>query len=200
MTVRFAVVRHAPTDWNAAGRVQGHTDIPLSDTGRENAAKWKLPAEVTQFRAIASPLARTMETARLLLGRAPAPDARLVEMDWAGWEGRGLPDLRAELGDLMAAWEAKGLDFKAPGGESPREVQARLTPLLLEIARSETPTLAVTHKGVIRALYALATGWDMTGRPPEKLSDESLHLFSLASDGAPSVERLNIPLTDAPRP
>jgi broad specificity phosphatase PhoE len=198
MTVRFAVVRHAPTSWNAEGRVQGRTDIPLSEAGRETVSKWKLPPEIAHFRAIASPLARTMETARLLLGRAPATDARLIEMDWAGWEGRELPDLRAELGDLMAAWEAKGLDFKAPGGESPREVQRRLAPLLSEIAISETPTLAVTHKGVIRALYALATGWDMTGRPPEKLRDETLHLFSLSTGGAPSVERLNIPLTGAP--
>jgi len=192
--VRFAVVRHAPTEWNAIGRVQGRTDIPLSEAGRKLAADWALPADLADFRAIASPLARTMETARLLLGRAAVTDERLVEMDWAVWEGRELPDLRAELGDLMVAWEAKGLDFRAPGGESPRDVQARLAPLLAEVARAAQSTVAVTHKGVIRALYALATGWDMTDKPPEKLRDDCVHVFTLSTKGAPAIDRLNLPL------
>lgn len=192
--VRFAVVRHAPTEWNAIGRVQGRTDIPLSEAGRELAAGWSLPPDLAEFRAIASPLARTIETARLLLGRAAAKDGRLVEMDWAVWEGRELSDLRAELGDLMVAWEAKGLDFRAPEGESPRDVQARLAPLLAELAQAGQPTVAVTHKGVIRALYALATGWDMTGKPPEKLRDDCVHVFTLSAEGAPAVDRLNLPL------
>lgn len=192
--VSFAVVRHAPTEWNAIGRVQGRTDIPLSEDGRRIAAAWSLPPEMTGFQAIASPLARTVETARLLLGRAAATDARLMEMDWAGWEGRELPDLRAELGDLMVAWEARGLDFRAPGGESPRDVQARLGSLLADIARAAQPTLAVTHKGVIRALYSLAVGWDMKDKPPEKLRDDCIHVFTLSPEGAPAVDRLNQPL------
>jgi len=194
MTVRLAVVRHAPTEWNAIGRVQGRTDVPLDEAGRRIAESWTLPSALADFRAIASPLARTMETAGLLLGRAAAADKRLIEMDWAAWEGRALPDLRAELGDLMVAWEAEGLDFRAPGGESPRDVQARLAPLLAEVARAGEPTLAVTHKGVIRALYALATGWDMTEKAPDKLRDDCVHLFALSAAGAPSVEQLNLPL------
>jgi probable phosphoglycerate mutase len=192
--VRFAVVRHAPTEWNAIGRVQGHTDIPLSPAGRQSAAEWSLPPDMAGFREIASPLARTMETARLLLGRVPATDRRLIEMSWGEWEGRKLPDLRAELGDLMVAWEAKGIDFSAPGGESPRDVQMRLGPLLAEIARAGQPTLAVTHRGVIRALYALATGWDMTDKAPDRLLDECVHIFMLSAEGAPAVDRLNLPL------
>ena len=192
--VRFAVVRHAPTEWNAIGRVQGRADIPLSEAGQRIAAGWSLPADLAEFRAIASPLARTVETARLLLSRTVATDERLVEMDWAEWEGRELPELRAELGDLMVAWEAKGLDFRAPGGESPRDVQARLAPLLAEVAQTARPTLAVTHKGVIRALYALAAGWDMTDKPPEKLRDDCVHVFTLSTAGAPAVDRLNLPL------
>lgn len=194
MMVHFAVVRHAPTEWNAIGRVQGHTDIPLSKVGRQNAAGWSLPPDVAGFQEVASPLARTVETARLLLGRTPATDRRLIEMSWGEWEGRNLPDLRAELGDLMVAWEAKGIDFHAPGGESPRDVQARLGPLLAEIARAGRPTLAVTHRGVIRALYALATGWDMTGKAPDKLLDERVHLFTLSAEGAPAIDRLNLSL------
>lgn len=192
--VRFAVLRHAPTEWNAIGRVQGRTDVPLSEAGRETAGKWSIPAELAGFRPLASPLARTMETARILLGLEARTDERLIEMDWAVWEGRELPDLRAELGDLMVAWEAKGLDFRAPGGESPRDVQLRLLSLLAEIAQGGESTLAVTHKGVIRALYALATGWDMTNKPPNRLRDDSVHIFALDAGGMPAVECLNLPL------
>ena len=65
-----------------------------------------------------------------LLGLDPRPEPRLVEMAWGEWEGRRLADLRAELGDAMIENEARGLDFRPPGGESPRDVQERLKPLL----------------------------------------------------------------------
>jgi len=194
MTV-LAVVRHGPTEWNAVGRVQGRTDVPLNSAGVEEVHRWSVPPEVDDFFWICSPLSRAVETARILHGGEVECDARLIEMDWAIWEGATLAALRAELGDLMRAWEAGGLDFRAPGGESPREVQARIAPFLLEVARQRRHTIAVTHKGVIRALYALATGWDMTDKPPHKLHDSCLHLFRLAADGTPALERLNIPLT-----
>ena len=117
-------------------------------------------------------------------------------MSWGVWEGRTLPDLRAELGDLMTAWEAEGLDFKAPGGESPRDVQTRLRPWLAELAEIGAPTLAVCHKGVIRALYALAIGWDMTDKPPRKLREPAVQLFTLSTDGLPTVAELNITLEE----
>jgi probable phosphoglycerate mutase len=187
---RILVIRHGATDWNAAGLIQGRTDRPLSDAGRAAVAAMTLPPGWTEAVCLASPLARTMETATLLR-LAPAPEPRLIEMAWGQWEGRRLADLRAALGAEMAESEAKGLDFRPPGGESPRDVQARLRPLLAEIA---VPTVLVTHKGVIRALYALATGWPMTEKAPAKLRDGHGHLFRLAADGAPSVEELNVPL------
>ena len=94
--------------------------------------------------------------------------------------------------------ERAGLDFRPPGGESARDVQDRLRPFLAERARTGRDTVAVCHKGVIRALYALATGWQMQGPPPTKLRDPTWHAFRLAADGTPSVDRLNVPLTTAP--
>ena len=102
--------------------------------------------------------------------------------------------LRARLGTEMAMAEAAGLDFRPPGGESPRDVQARVMSLLAEIARSGRPTAAITHKGVIRAVLALATDWDMRGKPPYRLSWSSAHLFRLDEAGWPAVMRLNLPL------
>jgi broad specificity phosphatase PhoE len=94
----------------------------------------------------------------------------------------------------MAAAEAAGLDLRPPGGESPREVQARVRPLLAEIAQSGRPTAAVTHKGVIRAVLALATGWDMRDKPPHRLDWSAAHLFRLDASGKPRIARLNVAL------
>src|SRR3546814_9115545 len=94
----------------------------------------------------------------------------------------------------MAAAEALGLDLRPPGGESPRQVQDRLKPWLAERSSCGRDTIAVTHKGVIRALYALACGWDMTGPPPDKLRDLNCHLFRLEPAGVLRIDRLNIPL------
>jgi probable phosphoglycerate mutase len=191
---RIAFIRHGETDWNITGKVQGHTDVPLGATGIAEVEGWALPEEFADFAWIASPLRRAAETARLLIGDTPT-DPRLQEMDWGAWEGRTIPDLRAELGPLMAAWEAEGLDFKAPRGESPRDVQARMAPFLVEIAGARRDTVAVTHRGVIRAIYAMAVGWDMKVKPADKILDGCVHLFALELDGTPRVERLNIPLT-----
>jgi probable phosphoglycerate mutase len=66
--------------------------------------------------------------------------------------------------------------------------------LLAELAADGRPTLAVTHRGVIRAIYARAIGWDMTGEPPHGVDLYALQMFELAADGMPSIDRLNVPL------
>jgi probable phosphoglycerate mutase len=180
-----------PTEWNAAGRLQGREDLPLAV---EMAPDWLVPAELNGFRWMTSPLRRAVGTAHRLGIDAPVIEPRLAEMGWGAWEGETLAALRGRLGAEMATAEAAGLDFRAPGGESPREVQARVIPLLAEIACSAHPTAAVTHKGVIRAVLALATGWDMREKPPYRLSWSSAHLFRLDEAGQPAVMRLNLPL------
>jgi probable phosphoglycerate mutase len=115
-------------------------------------------------------------------------------MTWGEWEGFTLPELRDSFRGTLDELEAQGLDFRAPGGESPRDVQARVKPLLAEIAAAGVSTAAVTHKGVIRAVFALATGWDMLGKPPYRLSWSAAHMFRIDRAGHPTVEQLNIPL------
>jgi probable phosphoglycerate mutase len=119
-------------------------------------------------------------------------------MHWGDWEGRTLAELRAELGDEMIRREVAGLDFRAPGGESPREVQTRLLPWLIELAAAGEDTLAITHKGVVRAIYGLATGWNMTEREPDRLRHPALHLFRVGRDGAVVLKRFNIALDGSP--
>lgn len=191
---RLLLIRHGATAWNEAGRIQGRSDPPLSEAGRAAVAAWRLPPEAGNAHWLSSPLTRARATAEMLHGAAVAAEPRLIETDWGTWEGKALAELRTELGPAMAENEARGLDFRPPGGESPRDVQDRIRPLLAELAAGSGTTVAVTHKGVIRAVYALASGWDMRAKPPVKLRDGCAQSFTLEAGGQPHVERLNIPL------
>lgn len=190
----LVLIRHGPTLWNLEKRLQGHIDQPLSEDGRAEVARWRLPQDIVGYRWLVSPLGRARETAWLLGIQAPEVEPLLIEMSWGEWEGQRLPELRERHGQGMVDLEANGLDFQPPGGESPRIVQQRLRELLLRIADEGKPTGAVCHRGVIRALYALASGWDMTGKPPVKLKNASVHRFRVDAEGNPAVEAMNEPL------
>ena len=184
---RVAFVRHGETAWSGAGRIQGRADPPLLES-----AVVRLPELCRGMRVVTSPLARCVETAARLGAPHEKREPRLVEMDWGEWQGETLAALRARLGDAMRENEARGLDFRPSGGESPREVSVRVAGWLREVAREGVPTLAVTHRGVIRVILAEACGWDMRGAPPNKLDWRAVHLFRLDARGAPSVEELNL--------
>ena len=189
---RLALLRHGETAWSAAGRIQGRADIPLTEQARARWSARALPAACRELRIVASPLVRCVETAALL-GATRAPrEPRIIEMDWGRWQGRTLPELRSALGDAMSQNEDRGLDFRPEGGESPREVLARVGGWLRSLAHDGTPTLAVTHRGVIRVILAAALGWDMRGPPPAKLDWDAFHLFDLDAAGNPRVRQLNV--------
>lgn len=191
----IVALRHAPTAWNRDQRLQGRTDVALDEEGIAVAARWRTPPEWAGYRILSSPLQRARLTASILFPDAEIGiDRRLIEMDFGSWEGKRLSDLRADPAEDAAAREGLGLDFKAPAGESPRAVQERIRPLLARLAALGRPTVLVTHKAVIRALYALASGWTMIDKPPVKLRPNCAQLFRLGDDGAPAVERVNVRL------
>ena len=191
------LIRHGPTAWNRAGRIQGRSDQPLDPDGRREVATWRLPEPFQTSLWVTSPLARARETAAIL-GHGEAEIAEeLIETDWGDWEGQSLADLRRQLGAEMARLESLGLDFRPPGGESPRQVQARVLQWCRELPADDATVAAVTHKGVIRAVYAAASGWDMLGKPPHKLDWAAAHLFAVDGEGAIRVDTLNLPLSES---
>ncbi|MFY7778046.1 MAG: histidine phosphatase family protein [Elstera sp.] len=161
--IPLLLIRHGPTAWTEAGRLQGRADQPLSELGREMLRRRELPPEFLAWDWISSPLQRAVETGLILRGMLARLEHVLIERDAGAFEGL----TRAELEAQSAALRLRdGLDWCPPGGESPRQVMARLSPWLLRLAR---PTVAITHRGVIEAALALATGWDYTGPPPAKI-------------------------------
>jgi broad specificity phosphatase PhoE len=187
-------IRHGSTLWNEEGRMQGRRDIPLSDRGRDQVRAWRVPEPEAPVAWVSSPLCRAAETARILRGSDVPHEPALTEMDWGEWEGARVDDLRDHPGAAYAQNEARGLDFRPPGGESPRDVLLRLQPWLERVGTLTAPLVAVTHLGVLRAILSAATGWDMTGKVPVRLLANTLHRFAVDERGKVSIVACNVPL------
>jgi len=187
------LIRHAPTDWNAEKRIQGSVERPLSEEGRVQAARYRLPADARPRRWFVSPRLRARETAEII-GLTPIVDPRLREMSWGAWEGERVPDLE-QKGDLKCGTERLGLDFRPPDGETPREARTRLAEWLGEIARDSTPVGAVTHHGLLRAALSLALDWDMTTDAPARFRSHRRHVFDVGPGGEIKIIELNLPMS-----
>jgi len=176
--------------------MQGRRDIPLSERGRAQVRAWRLPAPppIEPAEWVSSPLRRAAETAELLCGCAPPSASALTEMDWGDWEGFSLEELRNRHGAEYTRNEALGLDFRPPGGESPRDVLSRVHRWLLSTAARRARIVAVTHLGVLRVVLAAATDWDMTGKPPVRLQSDALHRFAVDARGKISIVECNVGL------
>ncbi|MBU6298700.1 MAG: histidine phosphatase family protein [Alphaproteobacteria bacterium] len=194
--MRLALIRHGPTAWNAEGRVQGSVDTPLSDEGRAKMSGLRPPAGFEAARPFCSPKLRARETAALLGLENPTIDERLAEQNWGHWEGLTRAEMLARDGEdaFERAGGRRKLEFRPPGGESTGEVHARLRDFLTAVAGGETDAVAVTHMGVLRAAYVLATGWDMSASMPSDLDLTAALVLSLAPDGTPKIAQLNAPL------
>ena len=181
--MKIILVRHGPTEWNATKHIQGRIDNPLSELGVEQVKRRQLPVELRALAWYTSPLLRARETAALMGVDNPVVESALIEMHWGDWEGEILKPLRKRLGDEMRHNEARGLDFRPPRGDSPAQVQQRIETWLKQLALKRVDCAAVTHKGIIRCFYSLASGWDMRGESPLKFDWDGGHVFHFNDSG-----------------
>ncbi|MEH6629404.1 MAG: histidine phosphatase family protein [Halopseudomonas aestusnigri] len=188
------ILRHGPTAWNTEKRMQGRSDISLSPEGESLVGQWSLPEEWYRIPWYVSPLKRAQQTAKILGKETITIEPLLTEMSWGDWEGKRLPELRKTLGSTLQGMEDQGLDLLPPGGESPRQVQRRLEPFLSRLGKQDKSTVCVAHKGIIRALYAKASEWNMLGKPPQKLKDNCAHLFKVLRSGRIEISVMNLSL------
>jgi probable phosphoglycerate mutase len=187
--LRIAFLRHGPTDWNAVGRFQGHTDIPLSEIGLAKMAALRLP--FTHPRVFISPLMRARQTAMAIGLTDVIPDARLMEQNWGRWEGLTRAQILERHGDDAFAKFGLGAVFRPDGGESTGELNARLAAFLKDVSSGDGDAVAVAHLGVLRAAYTLATGWDMSTPMPADLDVSRILMLELDKNGAASIAALN---------
>ena len=163
-------MRHGETSWNVEGRYQGHSDVPLSSAGREQARSLRLRLEaMTEGRhlfdprrtaVLSSDLARARETCELAFGapgRAIQLDTRLREIGFGVFEGLTRDEIDARHPEQLAAWQTGDLDFAVALGESRRDTRARArAAILAQLARApHEHVVVVTHGGVLRQLLSL---------------------------------------------
>ncbi|TDC03682.1 histidine phosphatase family protein [Nonomuraea longispora] len=123
MSRRIVCLRHGQTLWNVERRFQGHSDIPLDETGIAQAARAaSLLASLRPTLIVSSDLQRANDTA-LALGRIVgldvAVDKDFRERGGGQWEGLTREEIAARWPDEYAAWEA-------PDGEPVGDVAARV--------------------------------------------------------------------------
>jgi len=158
---RLTLIRHAITDWNAAGRFQGHSDVPLSSEGREQAER--LREYATSFRDIdvivSSTLQRAADTAAIAFPDADVtPDPRLRELDFGDFEGRTLDENRGH--PSWPWWVADPFERSAPGGESYRDLRARAIAWYEEALTEHegAHVVVVSHSGTLQMLLSHLIG------------------------------------------
>lgn len=111
-------------------------------------------------------------------------------MDWGQFEGLRLSEINHQI-ETLRLQPDRGLDLLPPGGESPRMVRARVAEWLKQLPLKRVATIAVTHKGVIRAALSLATGWDMQHSFSEKIHWHLPLAFELTETGSFELIRVN---------
>jgi len=151
-------IRHAESTMNAVGLWQGQANPPLSEEGREQAEALgeRLAGESLSV-LVASDLRRARETAEIAgrhLGIATRVEPGLRELDVGEWSGLAREEIARRWPEDFARFRAGDLDLRAGGGETRRELRARVVAALSSLQRSYRgeQIAVVTHLGVIRTL------------------------------------------------
>ncbi|BCJ31985.1 histidine phosphatase family protein [Actinocatenispora sera] len=161
---RLLICRHGQTGWNASGRIQGQTNIELSEIGHAQAEK---AADLLAARhpdvLVASDLQRATQTAAAIAtatGLTVATDRRLRERGYGPWEGLTDDELALRYPTEFACWRA-GEPIRIDGVEELAEVSERMSTALLDAAaRAPGGTVVVvTHGGAARRGVGALLGW-----------------------------------------
>lgn len=151
------VVRHGRTEANASGLLLGsRLDPGLDPLGRRQ-AEALAGAVAGARRVVTSPLRRARETAAAL-GLPVTVDERWTELDYGAFDGRPVAEVPPET---WARWRGD-LDFSPPGGESLRQLAARVRPACEELLAeaADHDVVVVTHVSPIKAAVAWTLGVD----------------------------------------
>lgn len=146
----IVLVRHGETEWSASGRHTGRTDVPLTETGKNEAGMLAARLRAWRFgRVLSSPLQRALETCRLA-GYGDGAEIReeLLEWDYGRYEGRTTAQIREERSG-WTIWSGA-----PPGGESAEDVGARIDPIVVELREAREDVAVFGHGHLLRVLTA----------------------------------------------
>ena len=186
---RICIIRHGETDWNVAKRIQGHTDIPLNETGRAQALAMAFNAAHQRFHAIySSDLARARETAQVLAQREDHEVKllpQLRERHFGIFQGLTAKEGAGLYPHAYAHYLARDLDYDFETGESLGGFAERVTAGIAWLVRhhSGQTIAAVSHSGVLDVVYRRATGRPLTTPRDFTIPNCALNWFQFDSRG-----------------
>jgi glucosyl-3-phosphoglycerate phosphatase len=165
MTTRLIVWRHGNTDWNAGGRVQGQTDVPLNELGRQQAVDAAdLLVRLRPAALVSSDLCRAADTAAALAaltGLSVTYDERLRERSFGQWEGHAMKKIALTRPVEYARWVA-GADVIGGDVETLDDLGKRVADAFQAAAEQVTPgstVVVATHGAAARSGIAQLLGW-----------------------------------------
>jgi broad specificity phosphatase PhoE len=186
---RIVLARHGETEWSAAGRHTGRTDVPLTDRGRDQARRlgWALAGR-TFTHVLVSPLSRAQETARLAgFGDVLETVDDLREWDYGIYEGR----TRLEIAAEEPGWTVWTRPI--PGGESLAELGTRADRVVERLLGLDGDVLVVAHGHLLRVLGSRWIGAEPWLAGHLELGTGTLSELGWETDRR-SIESWNVPL------
>lgn len=167
-TVRLVLVRHGESHWNAAGLIQGHAGIGLTDRGQAQAEAVadylgrEYPECATLVRSDLTRVAETAAPAERVFDVTARVDRRLREIDVGTWSGKTREQVAVDDPDGLDAWQ-RGLDTPRGGGERLSDLQARVLSAVRDAAEGaavagQETVILFTHGGPVRAVVEAVVG------------------------------------------
>lgn len=186
---RIIAIRHGETAWNNDTRIQGHTDIPLNDTGHWQAARLAEALAGEPVAAIyASDLSRAWETASYVgraLGVEVVADQGLRERGFGTFEGRTFADIEKETPEQAQLWRKRDPEFAPEGGESLITLRERVVATAARLAAKHPGELIalVGHGGVMDVMYRAATRLDIQAARTWALGNAAINRLLWTAEG-----------------
>jgi probable phosphoglycerate mutase len=148
--VELLAIRHGETSWSLSGRHTGATDVPLTDRGREAAARIRpVLAGRTFSLVLVSPMRRARETCELAgLAEAGCVEPDLAEWNYGQFEGLTREEIEARAPDWLIFRDG------CPGGESPVQVSARADRVIGRALAQTGDVVLFAHGHLLRVLVA----------------------------------------------
>jgi len=192
--MELTLIRHGETFWNKERRVQGITDIELSETGIDQARRLAFSLKDCPIDSIhSSPLKRALQTAEIINsfhGKKIEIHPGLMEMDQGDFEGLTFKELLACEKEFLGRWIADPESVRMPRGESLAELQKRAWPPIEKILAAGQNALVVSHNFTIATILCRLRKISLS-EFRSTCVDNASRTHILVRDGEAHIEAIN---------
>lgn len=192
--MQLILIRHGETPWNKEGRIQGSSDIELSDAGIEQARRLALSLKDSDVGVIhASPLKRAYQTAEIINSfhqKKIEVHPELMEMDQGDFEGLTFKELIACEKEFLHRWIADPASVRMPRGESLADVQTRAWLTIERIIAGRENALVVAHNLTIATILCRLRNISLSDFRSTCVDNASKTLINIR-DGQVEIEAIN---------